>query len=314
MAELPRQKIKTYVSPIGVTPVGDYVHSKNLPAFVMKAVREYRGLVLVREKVVGNRCWGTLWSRGKPLCFTVEDIPRDKKIYGVTAIPASDDASWEDASIRGDKVKVKPSSYYITLDNTSNKTIAKGYVKLNIEDYDDDDQKWVVREKNVVPRLSTSLLRYSKTSGGYKLGEYVKGSKTETAKKGFGQFGGIRIHQGASERSSEGCIIVSRTRNSNGTLKEDLGCAMQLTKFIYKKKYYNKKALVIFDAFKLPKDQSKKYLLGKVVDGDKGEALKKAKVLYPEEVAKIRRLQEGTKNTNPALASASRSALNQYRI
>ena len=200
MAGLVRQKKSSRVSPIGVTPVGDYVSSKNLPAFVQKAVKDYRGLVLVREKVVGNRCWGTLWSKGKVLCFTVEDIPRDKKVYGVTAIPASDDASWEDSSIKGDKVKVKPSSYYITLDSTSNKFIAKGYVKLNVEDYDEDDQKWVFKTKNVVPRVSTSLLRYSKSSGGYKLDAYVKGSKTETAKKGFGQFGGIRIHQGTSER------------------------------------------------------------------------------------------------------------------
>ena len=314
MAGLVRQKKSSRVSPIGVTPVGDYVSSKNLPAFVQKAVKDYRGLVLVREKVVGNRCWGTLWSKGKVLCFTVEDIPRDKKIYGVTAIPASDDASWEDASIKGDKVKVRPSSYYITLDSTSNSFIAKGYVKLNVEDYDDKTQKWVFKEKNVVPRVSTSLLRFSKSKGRYKLDEYVKGDKTETAKKGFGQFGGVRIHQGTSEKSSEGCIIVSRTRNSDGTLKSDLGCAMQLTKFIYKKKYYNKKALVIFDAFKLPKDQSKKYLLGKVVDGDKGEALKKAKVLYPEEVAKIRKLQETSKSSNPLLAKASQSGLNQYRI
>ena len=313
MAGLIRQRIKTYTSPIGVTPVGDYVHSKNLPSFVMKAVREYRGLVLVREKVVGNRCWGTLWSKGKVLCFTVEDIPRDKKVYGVTAIPASDDASWEDSSIKGDKVKVKPSSYYITLDSTSNSFIARGYVKLNVEDYDEDDQKWVFKTKNVVPRVSTSLLRYSRSAGGYKLDAYVKGSKTETAKKGFGEFGGIRIHQGTSESSSEGCIIVSRTRNSNGTLKEDLGCAMQLTKFIYNKKYYNKKALVIFDAFKLPKDQSKKYLLGKVVDGDKGEALKKAKVLYPKEVANIKKAQKHSKGSNPALAKASKAYLNSLR-
>jgi hypothetical protein len=313
MAGLTRQTKFPRVSPIGVVPIGDYVSSKNLPAFVQKAVKDYRGLVLVREKVVGNRCWGTLWSKGKVLCFTVEDIPRDKKVYGVTAIPASDDASWEDSSIKGDKVKVKPSSYYITLDSTSNKFIAKGYVKLNVEDYDEDDQKWVFKTKNVVPRVSTSLLRYSKSSGGYKLDAYVKGSKTETAKKGFGQFGGIRIHQGTSEKSSEGCIIVSRTRNSDGTLKSDLECAMKLTKFIYNKKYYNKKALVIFDAFKLPKDQDKKYLLGKVVDGDKGEALKKAKVLYPEEVAKIKKLQGTSKSSNPLVARASQAGLKQYR-
>jgi hypothetical protein len=313
MAGLARQRKSSRLSPIGVTPVGDYVSSKNLPSFIQQTVKKYRGLVLVREKVVGNRCWGTLWSKGKVLCFTVEDIPRDKKVYGVTAIPASDDASWEDAVIKGDKVNVKPSSYYITLDDTSNKTIAKGYVKLNIEDYDEDDQKWVVREKNVVPRVSTSLLRYSKSSGGYKLGEYVKGDKTETAKKGFGQFGGIRIHQGTSEKSSEGCIIVSRTRNSDGTLKTDLGCAMQLTKFIYNEEYYNKKALVIFDAFKIPKDQSKKYLLGKVVDGDKGEALKKAKVLYPEEVKQIRQAQKATKSDSNIVASAGNLTLSKYR-
>lgn len=313
MAGLARQKKSSRLSPIGVTPVGDYVSSKNLPSFVQQTVKKYRGLVLVREKVVGNRCWGTLWSKGKVLCFTVEDIPRDKKVFGVTAIPASDDASWEDAAIKGDKVKVKPSSYYLTLDSTSNPFIAKGYVKLNVEDYDDKTQKWVFKTKNVVPRVSTSLLRFSKRKGVYKLDEYVVGDKTETAKKGFGQFGGVRIHQGTSEKSSEGCIIVSRTRNNDGTLKTDLGCAMQLTKFIYNKKYYNKKALVVFDAFKIPKDQSKKYLLGKVVDGDKGEALKKAKVLYPDEVKQIRQAQKFAKSDSDTTRSAGNLILGKYR-
>ena len=310
MALIRSTKYKS-VSPIGVTNIGTYVASKNLPLFVKKTVQKYRGLVLVREKVVGERCWGTLWSRGKVLCFTVEDLPRDKKIYTKTAIPASDDASWADADIKGEKVKLKPSAYYITLDSTSNDFIKKTYVELNVKDY--DDGKWVYVTKNVVPRLSTSLLRYSKSSGEYKLDEYVKGSKTETAKKGFGQFGGIRIHQGTSERSSHGCIIVSRTRKSDGTLKMDEGCAKQLTKFIHKKGYYNKKAMVIFDAFKLPKDQSKKYLLGKVVDGDKGEALKKAKILYPEEVKKIEMYKKASKSSEKSTKDFGEFMLAKYK-
>ena len=59
----------------------------------------------------------------------------------------------------------------------------------------------------------------------------VEGSKVEGVSKSFGKFEGIRIHQGTSEKSSEGCIIVSRTRKSDGTLVKDIGCAQQLTKF-----------------------------------------------------------------------------------
>ena len=284
----------TGVSPIGVTTIGSFVNSYELPEFVRATIKQYRGLVLVREKVVGNRCWGTLWSRGKVLCFTVEDIPRDKKKDEITAIPASDDASWEDSRAKGDTIKVNPGAYYINLKSTSNNYIKESYVKLNVSAWDKEKQSWKQKNMNVVPIISTSLMRKSSSTAkkygneGLVIDDELLSGKVEGVSKGFGNFDGVRIHHGTSEKSSEGCIIVSRTRKSDGTLVKDIGCAQQLTKYIHNMDYYKRKALVIFDAYKMKPPVIKKGLKGKIKNGLTGDSLKLAKVLYPDTVKKYK--------------------------
>jgi hypothetical protein len=49
-------------------------------------------------------------------------------------------------------------------------------------------------------------------------------------------FSGIRIHAGSSEKSSEGCIIVSSVRNKNGTVLQDFNKAKEITTLIYNNK------------------------------------------------------------------------------
>ena len=273
---------------------GKYMKYSSFPAYVQKVVKNYRGLVLIRESIEdGKRTVGTLWSRGAILCFTVEDIPRDKKIKKLTAIPSTDDGNYQTGN---------PGSYYIQLAPTTKDFIKKGYVELPVKRWSKSSQEWKDGPTSVVPLVTTKL----KSSTLY-------GSQVETTKKGFGNFTGIRIHQGTSEKSSEGCIIVSRTRNSNGTLKSDIECAKALTKFIFNKEYYNKKSLVILNLFDIPKDPPKSVLLGKIIDGEKGDSLAKAKILYPEEIKRIKQLQKTSKSSNQAVAGASRSALNKYR-
>ena len=156
-----------------------------------------------------------------------------------------------------------PGAYYITLDTTGNKYIAKGYVKF-------PGEPKPLSSPGVVPRVGTSKEAY------------VLKSQEVNAPKGFGSFSGIRIHQGRSESSSEGCIIVSRTRKHDGTLELDLECAKNITKFIYKNKYYNGKYLVVINAWEFPQDPSPSELKGMIINDSTGEAIKNAKIVYPD--------------------------------
>lgn len=258
---------------------GTYTSVSTMPAFLQKTIKNYNGLVLIREKIIDNkRTIGSLWSRGKLLCFTVEDIPRDKKIKHLTAIPSSDDGNFQTAN---------PGSYYIQLAPTTKDFIKKGYVKLNVKRWSKSGQEWKDGPTNVVPLVSTKM----KTSE-------LDGGSSETKNRDFGKFTGIRIHQGVSERSSSGCIIVSTSRKSDGTLKSDVECTKGLTRYIYNKKFFNKKSLVIFNLFDVPSDPPKKLLLGKIKNGATGDSLAKAKILFPEEVKKLKAAQSSKGPTN----------------
>ena len=106
--------------------------------------------------------------------------------------------------------------YNVTLTSTGNIGLRKNYVDFN-------DGKG-----GVMPRVGTS--------------------KDAVTLDGPGNldFGGIRIHAGSSELSSEGCIIVSGTRNSNGTVAFDLNKSKEITKLI---KANNIKTLFIVNDF-----------------------------------------------------------------
>jgi hypothetical protein len=45
-------------------------------------------------------------------------------------------------------------------------------------------------------------------------------------------FAGVRIHHGSSEKSSEGCLIVSSTRNKDGSVKTDAAKAQEVVKLV----------------------------------------------------------------------------------
>tara|TARA_Y100000361_G_scaffold70920_1_gene62758 strand:- start:237 stop:1085 length:849 start_codon:yes stop_codon:yes gene_type:complete len=248
---------------------GEYMSISSMPAYAQKVVKNYKGIVLIRESIYGGkRTLGTLWSRGKLLCFTVEDIPRDIKIMHKTSIPATDDGNFQTGN---------PGSYYIQLAYTGKDFIKEVQVSLPVKRWSNSSQEWKDGPQKVVPLVSTKMK--SRTLAGRHL---------DTRKKGFDDFTGIFIHHGTNQNSSSGCIIVSRTRNPDGTIKMDRDCARAITKFLFNKKYYNKKALVILNIFDMPKDPPKSVLLGKVKSGETGDTLAKAKILYPEEVRKIK--------------------------
>ena len=59
-------------------------------------------------------------------------------------------------------------------------------------------------------------------------------------------FAGVRIHHGSSEKSSEGCLIVSSTRNKDGSIKTDAAKAQEVVKLV---KNNNIKTIYIVNDF-----------------------------------------------------------------
>jgi len=106
--------------------------------------------------------------------------------------------------------------YNVTLDST-----AKVKLRVNYVDFGDG-------KGGVMPRVGTD-----------KSGVTLNGP-------GNLDWGGIRIHAGTSELSSEGCIIVSGTRNPNGTVAFDLAKSKEITRLI---KENNIKTLYIVNDF-----------------------------------------------------------------
>ena len=218
----------------GINLEGDYIPLNYLNPISQNYVKKFEGLVLIREKIIDNhRLTGTLWYKQEVIGFTVEDVPRKLKIANETSIEATLNFA-SDSILPPDK-----GPYNITLDTTESGWIAKGYVQFP----DDPNPKF--KSPGVVPRIGTdsNAYRIKSTSGDL-------------------DFGGIRIHQGSNEDSTEGCLIFSRQRKDNGTVKTDLEINKILTQLIYNNKIDR---IVYINEFSLPKDKTFK-VTGKVVD------------------------------------------------
>lgn len=209
---------------LGGTLNGNYKDINELNSDVRSIVQNFDGLVLIRESTPGSkRTTGTLWYKGQVLLFTVEDIIRKTKIAAKTAIPDNiKDPTKTETFGKG--------SYYVTLDITAVEGLKRNYVKFP------DDKRSKFKNPGVFPRVGTNTSATSLNFDGI-------------------SFGGIRIHDGTSEQSSAGCIIVSRTRKSDGTLKYDLPASFALTRFIYNELGLKSKAytrIIIINEFELP--------------------------------------------------------------
>jgi len=90
------------------------------------------------------------------------------------------------------------------------------------------------------PRLLNNYVRFPNATGRFKSPGVLP--RVGTTKDGVTlinenlRFDGIRIHNGASENYSEGCIIYSSKRNSDGRLVDDTNHNKVLTKLIYENK------------------------------------------------------------------------------
>lgn len=224
--------------------VGEYISYDNLLPIAQKYVKNFDGLVIIREKELPindrKRATGTLWYKNQLLGFTVEDITREKKIKSETAIPAN-------------LTFISPPSkgyYNIVLDTTGNEYIKSNYVKFP------NDNRKKFRDPGVLIRVGTSedaVTLYDNPDL---------------------SFDGIRIHSGTSERSSAGCLIYSRQRNKDGTLKNDVEINQELIKYIY---FNNINKIVYIDYFDLI-DNTDYNLQGKVIDLDLQTPIKGAQI------------------------------------
>lgn len=225
---------------IGGNLTGTYQAPNELPASIEKVIREYDGLVLIRESTNNKRTIGSLWYKGKLLGFTVEDPTTGRYASGTASITANIQRPSNDYGTLTAK------SWKLTMDVTGNQNLERCYVKFP------NDSRPKFRSPGVFPRLGS---------------------------------GGIRIHNGSDEGWSSGCVIFSRTRNSNGTLKNDVEGAKLLTKFIYNTFGFargkNSSNFLIIDAFKFPKETPRAEAEGVIVDNTTGTPIQGAVIQPP---------------------------------
>ena len=223
---------------IGGALNGSYKELKDIPSSLQGIINDFNGLVLIRETLTPKRTTGTLWYKGQVLGFTVEDTIRKKKIAGTTAIPDSSPGI-------GTYDPLNAKSYNLTLDITGNENLKRCYVKFP------NDSRTKFRSPGVFPRVGTDPSAAAFSFDGL-------------------SFGGIRIHNGTNESWSEGCILFSRTRNSNGTLINDVEGAKSLTKWIYNHLGFslgkNIAQMIVINEFEFPKDSPKKEITGVIID------------------------------------------------
>jgi hypothetical protein len=223
---------------IGGALNGSYKELKDIPSSLQGLINTFNGLVLIREMLTPKRTTGTLWYKGQVLGFTVEDVVRKKKIAETTAIPDSSPGI-------GTFDPLAAKSYNLTLDITGNENLKRCYVKFP------NDSRAKFRSPGVFPRVGTDPSAAAFSFDGL-------------------SFGGIRIHNGTNESWSEGCIIFSRTRNSNGTLINDVEGAKSLTKWIYNNLGFslgkNTAQIIVINEFEFPKDSPKTETTGVIID------------------------------------------------
>jgi len=195
-------------TPIGGKLNGNYIDYNSLPNTVQQLISNPKYLVLVRETTnqtgtKGGRTVGTMWYNNKVLGFTVEDAVRDKKIQNKTAIP---DTIEDPKNFTG-----IPSNVYniILKGNTSSDRIKKSLVGgkgLRISSKT-DNTGMIIYESDVY-------------------------TDSDFSPRGNIAFDGVFIHGGTNEGSSIGCIIFSRTRNSDGKLKDEDVATIDLNKYL----------------------------------------------------------------------------------
>jgi hypothetical protein len=240
-------------SPIGGFLNGSYVALPDLTPSARILVNNPKYVTLIRETTTpytrgGGRTTGTLWHNAKVLGFTVEDAIRDFKIQDKTAIP---DTLEDPSKFNG----IPANTYNIILSNYSgNSFILRSF-------YNGSGM-----------RISSK----SDNTGTYIYETDVYTPTTFTNRPNNIAFDGAFIHHGASESDSSGCIIFSRTRNTDGTLISDLPGVKALNKYLQESQIIGKgktQQFPVINAWELSDPPPSTKLFGTVVASDTNKAI-----------------------------------------
>jgi hypothetical protein len=240
-------------TPIGGNLNGKHINLDSLPESIQILISNPKYVVLVRETTTttsnGGRTTDTLWYNKQILGFAVEDAIRSKKIAKKTAIPDTiGDAS---------KFNGIPSNVYNIVLSTYTKS--------------DFIRKSFYNGKGM--RVSSK----GDPSGMNIYESDVFTSDNFATDRGKIAFDGVFIHQGDSENSSAGCIIFSRTKNSDGTVKSDVNGVQQLNKYLQSIGLIGKgklQQLAIINLWEFPEPPVKTNTSGTVINSETNQLIK----------------------------------------
>jgi len=241
-------------TPIGGNLNGRHINFDSLPESIQILISNPKYVVLVRESTTttsnGGRTTDTLWYNKQILGFAVEDAIRSKKIAGKTAIP---DTIGDASKFNG----IPSNVYNIILSTYTN----SDFIRSSF--YNGNGM-----------RVSSK----GDPSGGNIYESDVFTNDDFATDRGKIAFDGVFIHQGTSEASSAGCIIFSRTKNSDGTVKLDINGVQQLNKYLSQSaKLIGKgkfQQFAIINLWDLPEPPVKTNTSGTVINSETNQLIK----------------------------------------
>tara|TARA_Y100000034_G_C6901199_1_gene416864 strand:- start:1079 stop:2440 length:1362 start_codon:yes stop_codon:yes gene_type:complete len=229
-----------------ISSTSEYIQYNSFPIMIQNYIKNYNGLVLIREKIIdGRRTQGTLWYKSTPLGVTVEDIPRDQKVYGQTAIPST-----------------------ISLSTNSKDSLSKGDYNLGFKNLSPFKSTLTDQQYSFFGKVATIFPNdknptFSEPPGAILfIGTGDRITTIESINNPTLKFSGVLLHQGSSETNSEGCIIYSTNRKSDGTISYSPEDVKNLYRFIHSN---NINSLIIID-YTNPNPNVKIKTKGTVVD------------------------------------------------
>lgn len=248
---------------------GNFLPISKLPQTIKDLILNSGKVVIVRETTTpstkGGRTSGTMWYKGNVLGFTVEDAVReDKKIQDKTAIP--------DLIPNATKFDGLPSTYYnIILSPSSRSFIAQSHVNgkgLRISSAKDPSGQNIYESDVFVPQ----------------------NFETSADNPNGVAFSGVFIHHGSDEGASSGCIIFSKTRNSDKTLVLSAKDVQDLNKYFVNQNIVGKgklQQLAILNLWEFPTPPSVVESLGIIINQATNEPIKGAIVKIQEPFSKL---------------------------
>lgn len=218
----------TTLSGVQILLNGECVEFKNLPEQFKNFVKLPNKLVIIREFLTpGLRTQGTIWHNGEILGFTVEDAVKETKPKQVTFLTPT-----KNIAISPLKYELLESPQIPFIPPFSNFPSKKSSLPENL---------YNIFLSNATQSAFISSTFYK----GYGLLISLKSQKRSISKTDTYSLKPTNLeilpeeiwfHNGTSETAAPGCIIISRTRNSNGAVSYDSNFVQSLNKYLLENK------------------------------------------------------------------------------